>query len=450
MAAEASTLIDVPPCGVGSGVIRLTEEHICVHVLDGVHFDFDYCFVRPEGRVAIREIVTAVNQASDRQLLIVGHTDRSGLNAYNIALSRRRARSVLAYVRQNVDGWMDLLRTMMSSPGSDTTPRSGTGQSYDRWQTREIQYMLSAIQRPGSSATYYDGPIDNIMGSGTRTGLDAFRADVGLPAGGGSGTRWAGVDEETWRALFERYMTQDAEAIPPERFLPPELLGCGEQYPRIETRAPGTESLDLVDAEARSETNRRVEFLLIPAALVPASVTCAALYEQPMVICPEDPQPIAATFKFYDGDGSRPYPNLDVDIAGQGGFTRRRTTSEQGTILLDDITQGDYRLTVANDLNLELRTAGLGTARGNEASVRLKQSTVAELEAARLSQTITLRIELQNEWGQPYVGPFDLTLPGGEVLAGETTDATGRWERAGMATGAYTVTIADQFVSLVE
>ena len=62
MSTEATTIINVPACGTGTGTIRLVDEYICAHILDGVHFDFDYCFVRPEGKPIIQEIVEAIAQ----------------------------------------------------------------------------------------------------------------------------------------------------------------------------------------------------------------------------------------------------------------------------------------------------------------------------------------------------------------------------------------------------
>ena len=259
--AEGSTLITVPPCNPGQGTIRLVDEVICARILDGVHFDFDYTFVRPEAKPIIREIADAINGDPERRVSDRRPHRSYGLSAYNMALSRRRARSVFAYLTGDVEGWMILLRTMMSSPDSDTTPRSGGGQSYDLWQTREIQYVLSMIRRPESRESYYAGPIDNILGAGTQAALDAFRADNGIPAGGGAPPCWAGVDEDTWRRLFEDYLSQDAVTVDAGRFLVPQMLGCGENYPRVETCTPGTENLDLRDAEARLEINRRVEIL---------------------------------------------------------------------------------------------------------------------------------------------------------------------------------------------
>jgi hypothetical protein len=61
---------------------------------------------------------------------------------------------------------------------------------------------------------------------------------------------------------------------------------------------------------------------------------------------------------------------------------------------------------------------------------------------------MTVGIELQDEYGDPYVGPFDLTLPTGGVLSSERTDAKGTWTRDGLPAGTYTVTVSGKSISL--
>lgn len=385
-----STVITIPPCQTGEGTIRLVEDYICAKILDGVHFDFDFSFIRPEAKEIIRELVDGINQDAERQVLIIGHTDRSGSDQYNQGLSRRRARSVFAYVTNDVAGWMELLRTMLSNTGNDTTPRVEGGQSADRWQIREIQYMLSYIRNP-AGAFYYTGPVDNLNGGGTQAALQAFRTDNGLPPGGGPGPRRAGIDEETWQRLFEVYIALDALQVDTTRFLDPSILGCGENYPRIETRPPGTEGEDRRDADARLETNRRVEFLLIPPERVPEVLTCDAIYNDPnspVVVCPTDPQPITITLRFLNADGLHPFSDdagnpitLTANITGQGGWTWQRQTNAQGQIVLDDegTVQGDYRVSVEGNYALVLRDRSLGSVRGAEVLLRLRTSTAVDL-----------------------------------------------------------------------
>jgi hypothetical protein len=61
---------------------------------------------------------------------------------------------------------------------------------------------------------------------------------------------------------------------------------------------------------------------------------------------------------------------------------------------------------------------------------------------------ITPQVELMDEYNNPYVGPFELTLPTGEVLH-ENTDRAGTWSRPNLPAGRYTVTVRSRSVDLL-
>lgn len=61
---------------------------------------------------------------------------------------------------------------------------------------------------------------------------------------------------------------------------------------------------------------------------------------------------------------------------------------------------------------------------------------------------ITPQVELLDEYNNPYVGPFELTLPTGQVLH-QNTDRTGAWSRPNLPAGRYTVTVRSRSVDLL-
>jgi OOP family OmpA-OmpF porin len=63
-------------------------------------FDFDKADLKPEGRAAIdNEIISKLNNVQKLELVLVtGHTDRIGTQAYNQKLSERRANTVRDYL----------------------------------------------------------------------------------------------------------------------------------------------------------------------------------------------------------------------------------------------------------------------------------------------------------------------------------------------------------------
>ena len=69
-----------------------------------VHFDYDRAEVRPGEVSALDDFAGKLGGRAYDRLEIVGHADRIGRDAYNLALSRRRAEAVRDYLaRKTVD-----------------------------------------------------------------------------------------------------------------------------------------------------------------------------------------------------------------------------------------------------------------------------------------------------------------------------------------------------------
>ena len=65
----------------------------------GILFDTDETQIKPESKPILDELAKALNQNRQMNLLIVGHTDDVGTAEYNLELSLRRAKAVLAALR---------------------------------------------------------------------------------------------------------------------------------------------------------------------------------------------------------------------------------------------------------------------------------------------------------------------------------------------------------------
>ena len=63
--------------------------------LYGILFDTDSAEIKLESADALAEIAAFLDDASDLQVIIVGHTDNAGLLEYNLGLSARRASAVV-------------------------------------------------------------------------------------------------------------------------------------------------------------------------------------------------------------------------------------------------------------------------------------------------------------------------------------------------------------------
>ncbi|MGH8682353.1 MAG: outer membrane protein OmpA, partial [Burkholderiales bacterium] len=63
-----------------------------------VFFDFDKAVLKPEGKAALDGLVSKLGGTTLEVIIAIGHTDSVGGDAYNQALSVRRAEAVKAYL----------------------------------------------------------------------------------------------------------------------------------------------------------------------------------------------------------------------------------------------------------------------------------------------------------------------------------------------------------------
>ncbi|HVN88055.1 MAG TPA: OmpA family protein [Candidatus Binatia bacterium] len=67
-------------------------------VLRGVHFDYDKANIRADSEPVLKEAATTLNENRDIAVVVEGHTDSRGSDAYNDKLSLRRATAVRDYL----------------------------------------------------------------------------------------------------------------------------------------------------------------------------------------------------------------------------------------------------------------------------------------------------------------------------------------------------------------
>jgi outer membrane protein OmpA-like peptidoglycan-associated protein len=78
--------------------VERVGEGIQVTFESGLLFDFDSDVLRSEAKTNLRSLAGSLDKYPGTDLLIAGHTDNVGSDAYNQDLSQRRARSAAAYL----------------------------------------------------------------------------------------------------------------------------------------------------------------------------------------------------------------------------------------------------------------------------------------------------------------------------------------------------------------
>lgn len=184
----AASLMNATP-----GVIVLYKPLKRVR-LAGMHFDTNKCFLRESAMTGIRSVVQVYKKQPNGKMLVLGHTDTTADDAYNLDLSVERAEAVKAYLKDDVtawDAWFD-----------DAKPK------HKRWGNLEVHHMIAALPADGTVAGFQAWSNDT---RGTDLKVDGI------------------VGPKTRKALIEAYMAIDATTVPKSVTI--ETHGCGEFFP---------------------------------------------------------------------------------------------------------------------------------------------------------------------------------------------------------------------------
>jgi outer membrane protein OmpA-like peptidoglycan-associated protein len=88
---------------VPNATVERVGEGINVTFASGVLFGFDKQDLTPTAQTNIQQLAQILNKYPDTYVRVEGHTDTTGTDAYNMALSQRRATAVADYLKtQNV------------------------------------------------------------------------------------------------------------------------------------------------------------------------------------------------------------------------------------------------------------------------------------------------------------------------------------------------------------
>lgn len=116
---------------------RRTDQGVVLTLRD-INFDLDSAALAPGDQQRLRPLAEFLRTNPDRRIVIEGHTDASGPDEYNLALSRDRADAVRAYLAaQGVDAGRITTRGM-----GEQFPVADNATSAGRLQNRRIEVTI--------------------------------------------------------------------------------------------------------------------------------------------------------------------------------------------------------------------------------------------------------------------------------------------------------------------
>ncbi len=185
--------------------------------MHGMYFDTNKCFLLPSAVASLKRLPEIYELHPDSDLLIVGHTDTAGSDAYNLELSADRADAMRAYLRNDADAWLAWY---------ESSVREGK-----RWGEHEDSLMIDSLVPDdefggGNHIAAYQTWHNDETDDARQPGHERNRPD------GWEAPKVDGImGPKTRRQLVLDYMNLDGTTLPDDVRVV--TYGCGEQFPLV-------------------------------------------------------------------------------------------------------------------------------------------------------------------------------------------------------------------------
>lgn len=128
---------------IPGAIVERVGEGLQVTFESGLLFDYDSDVLREAARKNLATLATSLEKYPNTDLMIVGHTDATGPDAYNMTLSERRAASAANYlVAQGVS------RARLRSTGrGETEPIVENDTEANRQKNRRVEVAIYANEQ---------------------------------------------------------------------------------------------------------------------------------------------------------------------------------------------------------------------------------------------------------------------------------------------------------------
>jgi len=128
--------------GTGVRIVRDGDD-IRLVMPNDITFDIDRAEIRPRFYRTLNAVATVLNGFPETQVVVTGHTDSTGSDAYNQRLSERRARAVVRYLTaQRVDP-----RRLEYYGMGERAPVASNSTAAGRAQNRRVEIRIRPRRR---------------------------------------------------------------------------------------------------------------------------------------------------------------------------------------------------------------------------------------------------------------------------------------------------------------
>jgi outer membrane protein OmpA-like peptidoglycan-associated protein len=130
--------------GTGVDVIR-TGDELVLRMPAGITFPVDSYALQPGVQGTLNEVARTLASYNQTYIDVLGHTDSTGSDAYNQALSERRAQSVADYLASG-----GVARARMGIRGyGESQPIASNETEEGRAQNRRVEIKVVPVTQPG-------------------------------------------------------------------------------------------------------------------------------------------------------------------------------------------------------------------------------------------------------------------------------------------------------------
>jgi outer membrane protein OmpA-like peptidoglycan-associated protein len=127
---------------IPGATISRVGEGIAVTFASGILFPFNSTEILPDGRTNLQQLASSLEKYPNSDILIVGHTDSVGTDAYNNDLSQRRALAAQSYLQS-----LGVPASRLQATGrGESEPIQSNDTEAGRAQNRRVEIAIYASE----------------------------------------------------------------------------------------------------------------------------------------------------------------------------------------------------------------------------------------------------------------------------------------------------------------